>query len=79
MTNQHPFDRPDRPPFEYSHAVPLWKIALQGFILIVVVAGLGFAMLVSIKKPLCQLSTATMEAGSDAPVPVGYPDKSEVV
>lgn len=26
-----------------------------------------------------RLSTATAEAGSDAPVPVGYPDVSEVV
>jgi hypothetical protein len=26
-----------------------------------------------------RLSTATVEVGSDAPVPVGYPDESEVV
>ena len=43
--------------------------------LIVTVAYVDYQHTVQIDR----LSTATVEVGSDAPVPVGYPDDSEVV
>jgi hypothetical protein len=45
-------------------------VALMG-----IVAYVGYLHHVQIDR----LSTATVEASSDAPVPVGYPDDSEVV
>jgi hypothetical protein len=54
----------------FGGAIVLILVLLGGMVLI---CNLG-------DNPSCkQLSTATVEASSDAPVPVGYPDDSEVV
>ena len=49
--------------------------------LAVIVALIGLVVYVDYQHTvqLDRLSTATVEAGSDAPVPVYYPDDSEVV
>ena len=49
--------------------------------LAVIVALMGIVVYVDYQHhvQIDRLSTATVEAGSDAPVPVGYPDESEVV
>ena len=49
--------------------------------LAVIVALMGIVAYVDYQHhvQIDRLSTATVEASSDAPVPVGYPDDSEVV
>jgi hypothetical protein len=54
--------------------------ATLGLAVIIALVGLvGYVALVQHPAQLDRLSTATVEAGDDAPVPVGYPDDAEVV
>ena len=53
--------------------------ATLGLAVIVVLMGIVVYVDYQHHVQIDKLSTATVDVGSDAPVPVGYPDDSEVV